>query len=498
MKYKIVISLAIIVATFNISALNVVSEAGRLAAIVGEGKNVRELVISGSINAADFEYISNDMPDIESLDLRNATITEYSGDALSYSNRTFSAAGVLPEYSFFGSDIISIILPSDISSVGECALAGSSVEYVEIPAGMKGIESFAFAGSKIKEITIPTTVVSLGKAMMKDCAYLERVSVNSICDIPEECFFGCNLLSSVSLSPGIRNIGARAFSGAINLQDIKLPESLETIGDYTFSKSGLTVADLQNCNIKNIGKGAFENCKSLAEASLPESVKSLPDALFFGDANLEVVSCNPKMDSIEALSLAGNSKMSVTPLTTVEDGVSSVGDYAMSGMNSVRTLLLPKTLVYIGKGAMEGMSSLKDIYITRITWKPELGNDVWKNVRQSDATLHVDEIIANEFENDPQWGLFEIDRTTDVPNIASEKNGKFSPHAHFNGNTLIVESNNNIGRIAVYDISGRTVAGTSPNDTMAQIDLPYLSPAVLIVEVFSVEGECATIKLVKR
>ena len=66
------------------------------------------------------------------------------------------------------------------------------------------------------------------------------------------------------------------------LDNISLPDSLISIGEYAFSECG---------NLKNIGFGnslesidrrAFTACGSLVEVTLPESVKSVGDRAFFG------------------------------------------------------------------------------------------------------------------------------------------------------------------------------------------------------------------------
>ena len=144
------------------------------------------------------------------------------------------------------------------------------------------------------------------------------------------------------------------------------------------------------------------------------------------------------------------------------------------------------------------MKSLENVYATTLTWKPELGEDVWKDVDQKNAMLYVDEIVADEYAADPQWGLFKITRTTSVVDVVKENISAFKVNVRINANTLTVDANKNMASIAVYDISGRNTARLELDDTFAQISLDGMPSAVYIIDVYSADNERETFKLVKK
>ena len=65
-------------------------------------------------------------------------------------------------------------------------------------------------------------------------------------------------------------IGKSAFKECRNLKKISLPENLEIIGEFSFSRSSLIELAIQN-SAKVIGKRASSGCLDLAAVQLPEA-----------------------------------------------------------------------------------------------------------------------------------------------------------------------------------------------------------------------------------
>ena len=488
-----------LIIAFNISALTVVSSPGKLAQMVESQNEITDLVITGSVNAADFEFIQKSLPELAKLDLSGVSIAEYSGEPLETTGRTFSAANTLPAYALFGSRLSTVILPESLESIGEAALAGSSVKELVIPQKVKSIENRAFAGSALEKIEIPVNVTTFGEGIFRESKSLAAVEYRSLSGIALYSFFGCSSLETVSLPSSLKEIGEYAFAGTSSLKTVEIPVSVKGIGAYAFTGSGLTAVNLEdNLELESLGEGAFENCTSLTEARLPESLTTISNSLFLGDKALVDIVFPEKIETVGRLALANNENLEVSPLNSLEPGINSIDDYSMAGMSSVKDIYLPNTLVYIGKGAMEGMKSLENVYATTLTWKPELGEDVWKDVDQKNAMLYVDEIVADEYAADPQWGLFKITRTTSVVDVVKENISAFKVNVRINANTLTVDANKNMASIAVYDISGRNTARLELDDTFAQISLDGMPSAVYIIDVYSADNERETFKLVKK
>lgn len=84
----------------------------------------------------------------------------------------------------------------------------------------------------------------------------------------------------------VTKIDAETFNGCYAIESIKLPETLEIIGDKAFSScSGLSTITIPN-SVETIGKEAFAYCfnedknKGLSEIEIPNSVKSIGENAF--------------------------------------------------------------------------------------------------------------------------------------------------------------------------------------------------------------------------
>lgn len=75
-------------------------------------------------------------------------------------------------------------------------------------------------------------------------------------------FSRCNKLKSVKLPSTIVQIGARAFSGCVSLKNIELPESLVYIGEGAFYQCGITSITITK-NVDSVMCSAFANCFDL-------------------------------------------------------------------------------------------------------------------------------------------------------------------------------------------------------------------------------------------
>ena len=128
---------------------------------------------------------------------------------------------------------------------------------------------------------------------------------------------GCSGLTSIDIPDGVTSIGSKAFYGCSGLTSIDIPESVTSIGDEAFEKcSGLTKAEFASiahlCSISfnlysnplryahhlyidgtevvdvvipnsvtTIGNYTFEGCSSLTSINIPESVTSIGYRAFY-------------------------------------------------------------------------------------------------------------------------------------------------------------------------------------------------------------------------
>lgn len=180
-----------------------------------------------------------------------------------------------------------IVLPEDLTEIGESAFLGcESLSVIDL-TGIERIGKSAFENTGFVSITIPDSVTDMGAYIFKDCAKLTSVRLPSgITTIPESIFQnctaletfaipegvtdtswssfeGCSALKSVTVPEGFTAFGNSAFKDCISLEAINIPESLVTINNKAFGGCTSLTEIILNENIKTIGTSAFADCLKL-------------------------------------------------------------------------------------------------------------------------------------------------------------------------------------------------------------------------------------------
>ena len=85
-----------------------------------------------------------------------------------------------------------------------------------------------FEGSAIKNIVIPSTVTSVGTKDFLNCEQLESAVFNNTLEaaFPTNMFQGCTNLQSVKLPEGIISIGTSTFDGCTKLKKLRIPRTV--------------------------------------------------------------------------------------------------------------------------------------------------------------------------------------------------------------------------------------------------------------------------------
>ena len=433
-------------ASAGAKALDVETTAGGLASAVTEPATVRELRVTGSVDASDLHFVATEMDALEVLDLGGATVSAYSGDPIL-------------KIHHFDADV----LPPMV-------LAGSHISEITLPAGIKAIGEFALAGTRLRTITIPASLQSTGTAAFAGCTDLESVTVNCT-QVADGAFASCHALRTVSLAAGSA-IGNDAFQGCTALTEFAFGPELRSVGDRAFSGSGLKAADLKDCaELKSIGAAAFSGCPALAALSLPEGC-----------------------DIAGARALAmGNPVLTATTMPGRE-----MPDYALASDAAIKTISLPEGLEYIGDHAMAGMTGLSSIDVTALGSVPELGEKVWLDVDQSAVRLKTDKNMTEAFRSAGQWQDFDISGSSTSEEITTEAAGRIS--ARFIGATLQVRCTlPGVSHITVADTEGRILATMEPgSDGLAETDTEPWETDIFMLSAHGGAGERATLKIARK
>lgn len=223
-------------------------------------KNVRKLVIEGSMNSDDWSNILL-MNRLFSLDLSSTTITEIPAQQLSLSSHSDNL-----------SFLHEVKLPPTLKKIGKEAFKGTYLDEIVFPEGLESIGGYAFYDTRIKEAILPETVTTFDVASSDNdyiFAYNQSLTKASIPlsakYIPDYCFYKCNYLTPFEIPEGVQSIGNDAFYDCWNFSS-NLPSSVMSIGTYAFYNSAMKSIEI-NENA-SVGNYAFQYSK-LTNAVLP-------------------------------------------------------------------------------------------------------------------------------------------------------------------------------------------------------------------------------------
>ncbi len=441
----------------NLFALDISTSAGYLGTTMRQSDySTTTLKVTGTLNAADFDFINSNLKNLTDLDLKGATIAAYSGEGVLTGGTEYDA-NELPPYALMGLPLQNVELPESLTSIGEGALASTSITRITLPDRLANIGSHAFSAcARLKSVVIPASVTSIGDAVFADCKALTAANLGSLKTIAPRTFDGCAALTDVTLSAAADKIGQAAFRSTTSMASFSFPASLQTIEPEAFYQSGISTVDLSPCNsLSSIGDFAFAKCGALTEVVFAKNAK-LGQGVFFDDSSLTTFALPSALGVIPEFTFKGAS--AINPGSVLGNGLIEVRDYALTGWSHISELSLPESLEYIGDNAMEGWTSLSTLDVSEIRNVPELGQSVWENVDQPGVTLSVHPDDVDLYTAADQWNKFNIkakklDNITDTAAPGDENNGI---EIAYRDNTIsITSTGEKIANVVIYDLDGR-------------------------------------------
>lgn len=323
------ISLMVYAQSFKVVTVN---SPGELQRCLGEDwDNIDSIVVKGTINKEDFRTL------YDCSRLGKLTVTN-----LEYAN---VEGNRIPDWAFYHPDTMydylnlqRIILPDNIEEIGE----------------------YAFSRMYLKKINFPKSLKKLSRASFRSCHWLEMdpfIIPEGITEIPWECFAHCQSFKKLVLPQSLKTLGGFSFYNT-RMEEMNLPEGLETIGESAFWGSGELKRVVIPESATNLGLGAFAMTDSLKSINIPLGVTEIPD-LFLAYSN--------EIDSItipDGVTRIGNNAFQWDydlGYIKLPSNLKSIGFYAFEATNIVE-IVLPETLELIEEGAFFRLELLKKVY----------------------------------------------------------------------------------------------------------------------------------------
>lgn len=214
---------------------------------------------------------------------------------------------------------------------------------------------------KIKDITIKDGTVGIADNTFFKCQALSSVvGSEKIKYIGQYAFAGCKSLSVLILNDNIKTIEKGTFANCESLININIPINLKTIDDLAFYDcKSLGSIDLRDTEVTTISRYAFAFTTVLYNVKFPDTLVSIGEKAFYksGISNIELPNGLTSIGDYAFFS-AGNHRNNDQSTIGALDGLIN----GESAKITIYDLVIPASVTYIGEGAFS-KSVIKSITI---------------------------------------------------------------------------------------------------------------------------------------
>lgn len=156
---------------------------------------------------------------------------------------------------------------------------------VTISGGVTSIGSYAFCYCSVKSITLPFGLKHIGISAFFYCPNIQQIKIpDSVEYIDPYAFSCCKGLHTVQLPASLTLISEELFAECDNLRNLSIPDTVTEIGANAFLRCTAFILEKLPAGIKSIGDTAFANCGNIESLALPGTLESIGEAAFNGTA----------------------------------------------------------------------------------------------------------------------------------------------------------------------------------------------------------------------
>lgn len=190
----------------------------------------------------------------------------------------------------FADGILTISGTGEMYDYSEDYLAPWSEHCVEITNvtisdGVTSIGSSAFCYCSVKSITLPFGLKHIGASAFFYCPNIQQIKIpDSVEHIDPYAFSCCKGLHTVQLPASLTLISEELFAECDNLRNLSIPDTVTEIGANAFLRCTAFILEKLPAGIKSIGDAAFANCGNIESLTLPGTLESIGEAAFNGTA----------------------------------------------------------------------------------------------------------------------------------------------------------------------------------------------------------------------
>ncbi len=308
----------------------------------------------------------------------------------------------------YGKYLKKLIIPSSVTTVRAYAyfrdcdnVDDNSFDYIEKIEFNKveKIGAYAFANRKsIREVNLPSTLNEISSTSFNNCKEIEKYTIKNCKNytVHKGVLYTKDMKTVVSYPIGRKDISYEIPEGTVNIEpyafsyldglvELKIPESLETIGDYGFYYSGSITGKLSfGKNLKSIGKYCFSHCAGFEEITFTDNtIKEIPQGSF------ECLDGAYEFIIPEGVTKIGEDafrEISYIVFIRIPDSVTEICDRAFYDMDDLHELTVPESVTVIGK---EIVNILDESNPDKVTLKVRSGSAAEKYAEENNIPYKV-------------------------------------------------------------------------------------------------------------
>lgn len=390
---------------------------------------VRNLKITGQINAKDFYFMRDSMLRLSALNLKEVRIKGWGKNEENEENMDDQ----IPNSAFYfiqtvgGSNSLNrIVLPDTLKSIGSNAfygckyLSGSLI----IPEGVTEIKRGAFNGCIGLNgiLSLPSTLKKLGNrgeddmgdegtdyygGVFQNCRNLtgNLILPDNLELIRGYCFSGCSgLYGELRLPAKLKRMGNCAFSSCSGFTgSLSIPQGITALPSEAFHNCGFNGTLTLHNGITNIANDAFANCHFKGELHLPKSLKVISENAFCNNDFSGTLTLPSTLTHIGSNAFAYNWRL--MGILDIPQEVESIGENAFSNCKMLEGIIFPESMETIRQGAFNECYGINSI-ICKGTMPAHIESGAFEGVAKDNFTLEVPESAISQYQAASGWKDF--------------------------------------------------------------------------------------------
>ena len=312
------------------------------------------------------------------------------------------------------------------------------------------------SGGRIYYRTCYTDNFKVSDYMFYNCKVLVNLMLpDNTISIEDFAFADCDRLSVISIPNQVKSFGNQSFRNDISLHRIPMPQSLTSIGDMAFMGcNGISDITLP-LNVKTIGSGMVEDCKNISYINVENGNSNF--------ASQDGVLYTYSFDELLIFPANHNSMNCV-----VNDGTQRIASDAFVNAKNLCTVILPSSLLSIGRDAFIGCVNLSIITVDALT-PPICENDCFEKVSKARCELRVPKGCYSYYWVAPIWS--EFNKIVEVTGIILSADNMSLLVGQTEKLTATVQPDNTTDKTITWKSDNEAVATVSSDGTVTAVSV---------------------------